>query len=341
MAEEEEDPIGTFWEDPATALNAAPAQEASAEAGPIPEPEQAIGKQVPDEQPEGVAVSEQPQEQPAFPPLLPEARAIPVAPPPPVERAEPIAASPLPERTEPVRAPTWPRWMDADAEASTPQSAAAAAAAARQPEGPPAPARAQIEDAPKPRAAQPFEAARKASEPDDVPPWVNATDEEADSDGTGSRSSRIAATAVVSIVVLALAAALAGRPGSNPIQVPQREAAPAPAAVPAPKEPVTVGRDAPAAPTKMPFTKREPVFVSPGRRVPMALPALPAREQAFVTASLLQCRSAPVNQSPAVRKLVRGAEVQVLARDGAWASVAHKGRQCWAAVRFLSAAQPL
>jgi hypothetical protein len=170
---------------------------------------------------------------------------------------------------------------------------------------------------------------------------VDATDEEASSGASGSRSSRFALTAIVSIGVLALAAALAGRPGSNPNEVPQQEAAPAPVAAPAPKEPVTVSRSVPDAATKMPFAKREPAFISPGRPVPMPLPAPPAREQAFVTASVLQCRSAPVNQSPAVRKLVRGAEVQILARDGAWASVAHKGRQCWAAARFLSTAQPL
>jgi uncharacterized protein YraI len=72
----------------------------------------------------------------------------------------------------------------------------------------------------------------------------------------------------------------------------------------------------------------------------VALPALPAREQAFVTASVLQCRSAPVERSTPVRKLVRGAQVQILAREDDWISVAHKGRQCWAAARFLSAAQP-
>jgi hypothetical protein len=41
-----------------------------------------------------------------------------------------------------------------------------------------------------------------------------------------------------------------------------------------------------------------------------------------------------------VRKLVRGAQVQILAREDDWISVAHKGRQCWVAARFLSAAQP-
>ncbi|MDP8913369.1 MAG: SH3 domain-containing protein [Pseudomonadota bacterium] len=341
MAEEEEDPIGSFWDDPAPAPITAPAGEASAEDAPEPgpEPEQAIGEALPDEQPESVAAPEQPEGSGAVSAPLPENRAEPVAPPPPVEPAEPIAAPAPPERTEPVRAATWPRWMDADADAATPHSAEAAAAV-RQSEAS-APAHAPIGVPPQSRAAEPSEAARKVPEPDDVPPWVDATDEEADSGGTGSRSSRFAVTAVVSIGVLALAAALAGRPGSNPIEVPQREAAPAPMAAPAPKEPVTVGRDAPAAATKMPFARREPAFVSPGKPVPMALPALPAREQAFVTASVLQCRSAPVHQSPAVRKLVRGAEVQILAHEGAWASVAHKGRQCWAAARFLSAAQPL
>ncbi len=336
MAEEEEDPIGSFWDDPAPA----PAPDALSEDVSEPEPEQATGQAVGEEQPESGAPLEQREEHSLLPPPLPEPVAEPASPPPPlVEPIAPIAAPPPPEPTKLMRARTWPRWMEPVAEASTPQSFEAAAAA-RTPEEVTAQAQAEVEAPAQPGAAEPSEAAGKAPEADDVPPWVDATDEEADSTGTGSRSSRLAVTAIASIGVLALAAALAGRPGSSPTQAPQGEVAPAPIAAPAPTKPIISGRDAPAAATKMPFSKREPAFVSPGRPVPMALPALPAREQAFVTASVLQCRSAPVNRSPAVRKLVRGAEVQILARDGAWISVAHKGRQCWAAARFLSAAQP-
>lgn len=323
MADEEEDPIGTFWEEPAPDPMPAPALEASTndESAPEPEPEHATGESLPDERLESAAVPEQAEVREAVSAALPEARTEPVVAPPPMEPADPIAAPAPPKRTEPVREATWPRWMDADAETAPPEPVGTAAAARQS----------EVSSAVAP-------ATRTASDPDDVPPWVDATDEETASDWSGSRSSRMAVTAVVSIVVLALAAAIAGRPDSSPTQVPQREGAPAATAAPAPKKPETSG--AQAAATNMPFAKREPAFVSPGRPVSMTLPALAARKQAFVTASVLQCRSAPVNQSAAVRKLARGAEVQILARDGAWVSVAHKGRQCWAAARFLSAAEP-
>jgi uncharacterized protein YraI len=60
----------------------------------------------------------------------------------------------------------------------------------------------------------------------------------------------------------------------------------------------------------------------------------------FVTASVLQCRSAPIDGADRVRKLVRGAEVQILGREKEWSSIAYRGRQCWAASRFLSAVKP-
>ena len=62
---------------------------------------------------------------------------------------------------------------------------------------------------------------------------------------------------------------------------------------------------------------------------------------AFVTASLLNCRAAPVENGKIVRKLQRGASVQLLSADPGWASVAHRDRQCWVAARFLSTAEPL
>ncbi len=69
-------------------------------------------------------------------------------------------------------------------------------------------------------------------------------------------------------------------------------------------------------------------------------PAQP-RETAFVAASFLQCRSAPVRQAPAVRKLARGDALEVLTRIPEWASVSHRGRQCWVSDRFLSPVEPL
>ncbi|HEX8308235.1 MAG TPA: SH3 domain-containing protein [Allosphingosinicella sp.] len=59
-------------------------------------------------------------------------------------------------------------------------------------------------------------------------------------------------------------------------------------------------------------------------------------EVAYVAASLLVCRSAPVPQAPRVRNLLRGKEVRVLGYDGAWASLAYRGGQCWAQAQYLS-----
>jgi hypothetical protein len=64
-------------------------------------------------------------------------------------------------------------------------------------------------------------------------------------------------------------------------------------------------------------------------------------ETGFVTASLLNCRTAPAEQAEPVRILQRGETVRVLALEPAWASVSHRGRQCWASTRYLSAEQPL
>jgi hypothetical protein len=66
-----------------------------------------------------------------------------------------------------------------------------------------------------------------------------------------------------------------------------------------------------------------------------------SEETGFVTASLLNCRTAPAEQAAPVRILPRGEPVRVLALEPAWASVSHRGRQCWASTRYLSAEQPL
>ena len=303
MAEEEEDPIGTFWEDPEP-LTSAPR---AAPATPAPNPE--IDR-------EGDAVGA-PRVDAAAAPVEPE-QSLPkqaeIAPAPPRTPDIEQAAT---EKTPPPAAAALPRWMEPEAEAAAHNS--------QWPEIP----------APPPQQGGRAEGGN-AAEAEDVPPWVDATDEER-SDDDGSRSSRFAVTAVVSIGVLALAAALAGRPDSSP--------PPAPAQVaPIAAEPKAVKKTATAEPKairsapKTASAKREPGFVSPGR--PASSAAFPGREVAFVSASVLQCRSAPVVRSDVVRKLARGAEVQVLARDGSWISIAHKGRQCWAAARFLSAAEP-
>ena len=64
--------------------------------------------------------------------------------------------------------------------------------------------------------------------------------------------------------------------------------------------------------------------------------AASSSEVAYVSASLLVCRSAPIPQAPRVRNLLRGKEVRVLGYDGAWASLAYRGGQCWAQAQYLS-----
>jgi hypothetical protein len=88
-----------------------------------------------------------------------------------------------------------------------------------------------------------------------------------------------------------------------------------------------------------PFGASAP-HVPPGQPDPAdAQPAVngsASDEVAYVTASLLICRSAPLPQAPRVRNLVRGKEVRVLSYDGAWASLAYRGGQCWAQAQYLS-----
>lgn len=64
-------------------------------------------------------------------------------------------------------------------------------------------------------------------------------------------------------------------------------------------------------------------------------------EVAYVAASLLICRDAPVPQARRVRNLLRGREVRVLGYDGAWASLAYGGGRCWAQAQYLSPVPPL
>jgi uncharacterized protein YraI len=69
-------------------------------------------------------------------------------------------------------------------------------------------------------------------------------------------------------------------------------------------------------------------------------PLFPARQKAFITASILNCRASPVAQAGTVKKLSRGAEIEVLARESDWMSISHRGRQCWAAARYVSPDRP-
>lgn len=73
--------------------------------------------------------------------------------------------------------------------------------------------------------------------------------------------------------------------------------------------------------------------------------AVPLRSEggqsAFVTASVLNCRTAPAREADAVAVLMRGDPVRLLARDGEWVSLADAGGQCWALARYFSVQAPL
>lgn len=84
-------------------------------------------------------------------------------------------------------------------------------------------------------------------------------------------------------------------------------------------------------------TRREqPVPPAPTQQADSARP-MPQ----FVTARLLRCRSAPARQARPVRTFRRGTRVDRLALDGDWASISHRGRQCWVSARYLSGERPL
>ncbi|HEV2867259.1 MAG TPA: hypothetical protein VGX37_12185 [Allosphingosinicella sp.] len=85
----------------------------------------------------------------------------------------------------------------------------------------------------------------------------------------------------------------------------------------------------PYRPTKMPAPADET-----SRRSAAAAPA------AFVTASILNCHTAPARQAPSVRRLGRRDTVRILATDGEWASIAFRQEQCWVLSRYLALETP-
>jgi hypothetical protein len=127
--------------------------------------------------------------------------------------------------------------------------------------------------------------------------------------------SRLLITGLVAASVLVLVAVIAERPRQAPAAAPQ-------AAAP---------RAAPAL-----VKKAGPQPAKP----PQANPIFPARKRAFVTAGIVNCRASPVEQAASVKKLSRGAEVEIIAREADWLSISHKGRQCWAASRYISPDRP-
>lgn len=61
----------------------------------------------------------------------------------------------------------------------------------------------------------------------------------------------------------------------------------------------------------------------------------------FVTASTLNCRSAPAREAGAVTILTRGTQVSAVARDREWVSLSYRGGQCWALGRYISVERPI
>lgn len=91
------------------------------------------------------------------------------------------------------------------------------------------------------------------------------------------------------------------------------------------------------APADAPATAA-PTVAEPRAPVPRSVFAAP--RAAFVTASVLNCRSTPSNEADTMRRLERGAPVSVLGASPGWSSIAHQGRQCWVATQHLSATRP-
>ncbi len=57
---------------------------------------------------------------------------------------------------------------------------------------------------------------------------------------------------------------------------------------------------------------------------------------ATVTASIVNCRADAAPSAPLVRKMVRGARIQVLERRPGWLHVAYRDKRCWIAGRYTS-----
>jgi hypothetical protein len=99
---------------------------------------------------------------------------------------------------------------------------------------------------------------------------------------------------------------------------------------------VTLSPPSPPEPAEAPIGETQPLFPAPA---PSAATA--AGADSFVSASVLSCRAAPARQARRVRNLGRGDAVRILAREGEWVSIDHRGAQCWALARFVSAEKPL
>jgi hypothetical protein len=83
----------------------------------------------------------------------------------------------------------------------------------------------------------------------------------------------------------------------------------------------------------------------PASQSPSAAISAPAaargQETAYVTASVLSCREAPARQAKRVINIARGTQVEILARDGDWLSIALDVGQCWTLARYVSEKPPI
>jgi hypothetical protein len=87
--------------------------------------------------------------------------------------------------------------------------------------------------------------------------------------------------------------------------------------------------------------RTRPVAVARQRSASVAARPSAGGDDAFVTASLLNCRAVPADDGETVRRLSRGDAVKVLGADPGWVSVSHQGRQCWASAQWISTVKPL
>jgi hypothetical protein len=320
MAEEEEDPIGSFWEaaeerpsrTPPPARPASPGETLPVEA-------------LPPENAEPVPVSP-PEQVNAGPAMAEEALSSSPAPQGPRPATDEVTSWAEEMRPAAETAPEGEHARELDADEDTVPFFRSLGAAVD--ESDTADSGQPLPDASRPEFEQ-ADWAESVEVVEESPPWVNA---EAEPEPVKSQPRRVALAAVASAAVIVAAVALAGRSDRGATIM-------------------STGADQPAAAAKVETTAAKPAATtavgaakapaaSPRQLPPPSAPLLPGRETAFVTASVLQCRSTPAEGSEPVRKLVRGSEVQILGREGDWSSVAHKGRQCWAATRFLSAVQP-
>jgi|GEM_PF-2210452 len=157
-------------------------------------------------------------------------------------------------------------------------------------------------------------------------PFPNSARHGGEGDPTASSGrAKAAVTIAASFGVVMLAAALMARPDMRPSQAAQ--------------QPTIAARQA-AQPSPTP-PQQTAQAKSGAEAEAKAKADAEAEAKRFVTASLLNCRSSPAEEAKPVRRLPRGEPVQVLAMEPAWASVSHKGRQCWASSRYISEQEPL